>query len=155
MTMGAYLCFYDFSTVFSEFFRLSLLSVCFFTLTLSCQSFRFNLFFLCLYFGKFFFRISNIHLSDIVEININLLCPCFSNALCFIYHNLVNEFSKHQIGNFCRLFTLAYQGNEMLNINSIYFFFGKFLFHFLNLRFQFSLFIIVLLHQLLVLSFGQ
>ena len=43
----------------------------------------------------------------------------------------------------------------MLNINSIYFFFGKFLFHFLNLRFQLSLFVIVLLHQLLILSFGQ
>lgn len=53
MTMGAYLCFYDFSTVFSEFFRLSLLSVNFFTLTLFCQSFHFNLFFLCLDFSKF------------------------------------------------------------------------------------------------------
>ena len=115
MTMGAYLCFYDFSTVFSEFFRLSLLSVNFFTLTLFCQSFHFNLFFLCLDFSKFFFCVGNIDLPHIVEININLLCPCFSHTLCFINHNLVNEFGKHQIGNFCRLFALAYQRNEMLS----------------------------------------
>lgn len=66
-----------------------------------------DLFFLCLYFSKFFFCIGNIDPPDIVEVNINLLCPCFSHTLCFIYHNLVNEFSKHQIGNFCRLFALA------------------------------------------------
>ena len=146
MTMGAYLCFYDFSTVFSEFFRLSLLSVNFFTLTLFCQSFHFNLFFLCLDFSKFFFCVGNIDLPHIVEININLLCPCFSHTLCFINHNLVNEFGKHQIGNFCRLFALAYQRNEMLNINRIRLFFGQFLLHFLNFRFQFSLLIIILLH---------
>jgi len=155
LTMRTYLCLDDFSTVFSKFFRLSLLSVGFFTLTLPCQSFHFNLFFLCLDFSKFFFRIGNIDLSDIIEVNINLLGSCFSHALRFIYHNLVNEFSKHQIGNLCRLFALAYQGNEMLNINSIYFFFGKFFSHFLNLRFQFSLLIVILLHQLLVLSFRQ
>ena len=153
--MRTYLCLDDFSTIFSEFFRLSLLSVGFFTLTLFCQSLHFYLFFLCLYFSKFFFSIGNIDLPDIVEININLLCPCFSHSLCFINHNLVNEFVEHQIGNFCRLFALAYQRNEMLNINRICLFFGQFLFHFLNLRFQFSLFIIVLLHQLLILSFGQ
>ena len=47
--MGAYLCFYDFSTVFSEFFRLSLLSVNFFTLTLFLPVASISiLFFLCL-----------------------------------------------------------------------------------------------------------
>ena len=107
MTVRTYLCLDDFSTVFSEFFRLSLLSVGFFTLTLFCQAFHLNLFFLCLYFSKFFFCIGNIDLPDIVEVNINLLCPCFSHTLCFINHNLVNEFSKHKIGNFCRLFALA------------------------------------------------
>ena len=153
--MRTYLCLDDFSTVFSEFFRLTLLSVGFFTLTLFCQSFHLNLFFLCLDFSKFFFRIGNIDLPDIVEINIDLLCPCFAHTLCFINHNLVNEFGKHQIGNFCRLFALAYQRNEMLNIHRICLFFGQFLLHCFNLRFQFSLFIIVLLHQLLILSFGQ
>ena len=102
--MRTYLCLDDFSTVFSDFFRLSLLSVGFFTLTLFIHSLLFLLFFLCLNFSKFFFRIGNIDLPHIVEININLLCPCFSHTLCFINHNLVNEFVEHQIRNFCRFF---------------------------------------------------
>ena len=123
--MRTYLRFDDFTAIFSNFLRLSFLSVGFFTLTLFCQSFYFFLFLLCLYLGKFFFRIGNIDLPNIVKININLLCSCFSHSLRFIDNNLVNKFVKHQIGDFCRLFALGYQRNEVLNIHCIYFFFGK------------------------------
>jgi len=152
--MRTYFCFDDFATVFSKFFRLSLLSIGFFTLTLFLQSLLFCLFFLLFYLGKFFLGVGNIDLSDIIEINVNLLRSCFTYTLGFIHHNLVNEFGKHQIGNFRRIFILAYQRNKMLNIHSAVFFFGKFLFHHFHFRFQFSLFIVILLHQLLVLSFG-
>jgi len=152
--MRTYPCFDDFATVFSKFFCLSLLSIGFFTLTLFLQSLLFFLFFLLFYLGKFFLGVGNIDLSDIIEVNINLLCLCFSHTLGFIHHNLVNEFGKHQIRNFRRIFVLAYQRYKMLNIHSAVFFFRKFLFHRFHFRFQFSLFIVILLHQLLVLSFG-
>ena len=144
--MRTYFRFNDFTTIFSNFLRFSFLSVDFFSLTLFCQSLHFFLFFLCLYFGKFFFRIGNIYLPNIVEININFLCSGFSHSLCFINNNLVNEFVEHQIRDFCRFFILAYQRYKMLHINLIYFFFGKFLFHRFNLCFQFCLLIIILLH---------
>ena len=115
----------------------------------------FFLLFLCFYLGKFFFGIGNIHLTDIVKINIDLLCSCFSHTLCFINHNLINKFIEHCIGDFRRIFTLAYQRNEMLNINGIYFFFGKFCFHRFHFRFQLSLLVIILFHKLLILSFGK
>jgi len=150
--MGTYLCFDNFATVFSKFFRLSILSIGFFTLTLFLQSL---LFFLLFYLGKFFLGVGNIDLSDIIEVNINLLCPCFSHTLGFIHHNLVNEFGKHQIGNFRRIFILSYQRYKMLNIHSAVLFFGKFLFHRFHFHFQLRLLIVILLHQLLVLSFGQ
>ena len=153
--MRTHLCFDDFATVFSKFFRLLLLSIGFFTLTLFLQSLLFFLFFLLFYLGKFFLGVGNIDLSDTIEVNINLLCPCFSQTLGFIHHNLVNKFGKHQIRNFRRIFILAYQRYKMLNTHSAVFFFGKFLFHRFHFCFQFSLFIIILLHQLLVLSFGQ
>ena len=116
--MRTYLCFDDFATVFSKFFRLSLLSIGFFTLTLFLQSLLFFLFFLLFYLGKFFLGVGNIDLSDIIEINVNLLRSCFTYTLGFIHHNLVNEFGKHQIGNFRRIFILAYQRNKMLNIHN-------------------------------------
>ena len=87
--MGTYLCFDNFATVFSKFFRLSILSIGFFTLTLFLQSLLFFLFFLLFYLGKFFLGVGNIDLSDIIEVNINLLCLCFSHTLGFIHHNLM------------------------------------------------------------------
>ena len=107
--MRTYFLFNDYTTIFSDFLRLSFLSIGFFSLTLFCQSLHFFLFFLCLYFSKFFFRIGNIYLPNIVEININFLCSGFSHSLCFINNNLVNEFVEHQIRDFSRFFILAYQ----------------------------------------------
>lgn len=149
------LCLNDLATVFSDFLCLSLFSVGFFTLTLSCQSLLFLLFFLCFYLGNFFFGIGNIHLTDIVKININFLCSCFSRTLCFINHNLINKVIKHRIGDFRRIFAFAYQRNEMLNISGTYFFFGKFCFHRFYFRFQLCLLVIILFHQLLILPFGE
>ena len=155
VAMRANLCLNDFATVFSDFLCLSLFSVGFFTLALSCQALLFLLLFLCFYLGKFFFGIGNIHLTDIVKINIDLLCSCFSHTLCFIDHYLINKFIEHCIGDFRRIFALTYQRNEMLNINGTYFFFGKFCFHRFHFRFQLCLLVIILFHQLLILSFGQ
>ena len=152
--MRAYFLFYDFTAIFSDFLRLAFLSVGFFTLTLFCQSFHFFLFFLLFYLGKFFLGVGNIDLPDIIEININLLRSCFSHTLGFIHHNLVNEFDKHQIGNFRRIFVLAYQRNKMLNIQSAVFSSESSHFHRFHFRFQLCLLIVILLHQLLVLSFG-
>ena len=57
VAMRANLCLNDFATVFSDFLCLSLFSVGFFTLALSCQALLFLLLFLCFYLGKFFFGI--------------------------------------------------------------------------------------------------
>lgn len=62
--MGTYLCFDNFATVFSKFFRLSLLSVGFFTLTLFLQSLLFFLFFLLFYLGKFFLGVGSVLLHN-------------------------------------------------------------------------------------------
>ena len=88
--MRTHFCFDDFATVFNKFFRLSLLSIGFFTLTLFLQSLLFCLFFLLFYLGKFFLGVGNIDLSDIIEINVNLLRSCFTYTIGFIHHNLVN-----------------------------------------------------------------
>ena len=64
-------------------------------MTLFFQSLLFLLFFLLFYLGKFFFGIGNIHLTDIVKININLLRSCFSRmpfpmiappVFCYLYY---------------------------------------------------------------------
>ena len=95
--MRTNLCLDDFTTVFCDFLCLSFFSVGFFTLTLSCQALLFFLLFLCFYLGKFFFGIGNIHLTDVVKINIDFLCSCFTHTLGFIDHYLINKLIEHCI----------------------------------------------------------
>ena len=77
--------FNDLATVFSDFLCLSLFSIGFFTFALFFQALPFFLLFLHFQFGKFFLGISNIDLTDIVEININLLCAGVACTLGFMF----------------------------------------------------------------------
>jgi len=153
--MRANICLNESATDFSDFLCCALFSVGFVTRAQSCRAMLFLSLFQCLYLGKFLYGIGNIHLTDIVKINLDIVCSCFSHTLCFINHYLINKFIKHCIGDFRRIFTPVYQRNEMLYINGTYFLFGKFCLHRFHLRFQLCLLVIILFHQLLILSFGQ
>ena len=97
----------DFTAACRKFFGFSLFSVGFFTLSLAFQPVPFFLLLLRLYLGKFFIGISDIDLTDIIEVNIDLLRSFFSYALGFINNNPVDKFGKHQIGDFRGIFVFA------------------------------------------------
>ena len=88
-------CFNDLATVFGNFLRLSLFSVGFFTFALLFHALLFFLLLLRFQFGKFFLGISNIDLTYIVKINVNLLCAGVACTLGFINNDLIDKFVKH------------------------------------------------------------